>query len=243
MSTLVLPQSPAPAPDPMYTTSGPVRFVTITADLLPEELIASRRLADLKRKVVIGLAALVVLLIAGYGLSMWSTSRSKSDLASAQHQAITLQNQQKQYTPLVSAQAQATQISTALHQMMTGDLQWKDMLAKLRTAAKNGVTVDTISGTVTAGVAAGQAGTTAGLGVLNQTGKQQVGTLTLGGTAPDKNAVATFVDTLTKVKGLAAAFPASVTGGGTAGKYTYSVSVIITSDALGGRYATTTGGK
>lgn len=246
MSTTLTPRpSPRPSPGPMYTTSGPVRFVAIRADLLPEELITSRRVVRLKRKVVIGLAGLLVLLIAWYALSAWGTSGAKDALSAAQHKAVTLQNQQKQYQPLVTAQGQATQISTALTQLMAGDVQWKSMLAKVRSSAKNGVTVDSVNASMTAGAAgAGQTPTAGGLSVLNQSGKQQVGTLTITGSAPDKNAVAAYVDTLAKVKGLAAPFPASVTGVG--GKLTYSVSVIITSDALGGRYApktTTPGGK
>jgi hypothetical protein len=71
--------------------------------------------------------------------------------------------------------------------------------------------------------------------VLNQSGKLQVGSLTIIGTAPDKNAVAAYIDSLAKVAGLAAPYPASLAT--TGHTLTFSASVIITSDALGGRYA------
>jgi len=127
-----------------------------------------------------------------------------------------------------------------LTKLMAGDLPWKDLLATLRKSATGGVTITSVSGDTTAGAASATSNGAGGLGILNQSGKEQVGTLTISGSAPDKNAVATYIDTLTKVTGLAAPFPASLTG--QAGKLTFSASVIITSDALGGRYARSANG-
>ncbi|MEO6886203.1 MAG: hypothetical protein ABI232_07960 [Jatrophihabitantaceae bacterium] len=240
MTTLVYNPDSRPKPSPRL--NEPVRFVSVFANLLPDEVVASRRLGELKRRVVIGLVVLLILLIGWYALSMWGTSNAKDDLTSAQQQTTTLQAQQRTFGPLVSAQAQSVQISSALTKLMAGDVQWTEMLTTLRASAKGAITLTSITGSMTAG-AASTGASAGGLGVLNQTGKQQVGTLTLTGTAPDNNTVAAYVDTLAKVKGLAAPFPASVTG--TGGKLTFSVSVIITSDALGGRYApvTAAGGK
>lgn len=240
--TTIVTYSPDSRPKPTPRPNEPVRFVAVFADLLPDEVVASRRLGELKRRVVIGLAVLLVLLIGWYVLAMWGTSKAKDDLASAQRQTTTLQAQLRTFQPLVTAQTQSAQISSALTRLMAGDAQWTDLLTTLRASAKDGVTLTSITGSMTAG-AASVGSSASGLGVLNQTGKQQVGTLTLTGTAPDNNTVAAYVDTLAKVKGLAAPFPASVTG--TGGKLTFSVSVIITSDSLGGRYAPvpTSGGK
>jgi Tfp pilus assembly protein PilN len=242
MSTIALPDSPAPAPQ--FTSSATVRFLGVHADLMPDEVIAARRVRRVKRRVVAGLAVLLVLLVAWYGYSRWSTSRAQNDLSRAQLKAEQLRHEQHTYDPLVTAQAQSAAISHALAELMTGDLQWKDMLATLRASAKDGVSVTSISASMTSG-AAGTGQAAGGLAVLNQTGKQAVGTLTITGTAPDKNAVAAYIDTLAKVKGLAAPFPASVTG--KTGKLTFSASVLITSDALGGRFApaatATAGGK
>jgi hypothetical protein len=62
-----------------------------------------------------------------------------------------------------------------------------------------------------------------------------VGSLTIAGTSKDKRSVADYADRLAKVKGLTAPFITSVTALG--GKVTFTVNVLITSDALGGRYA------
>ena len=234
MATTMLAEAPAPEP---RAYSG--RTVTIRADLLPDEVVARRRVRELKRILMLGLAALLALLVAWYGLSVLQTSQAKSDLSTAQRQTVALQRQVQAFGPLVSAQTQSTAIRSELARLMVGDLRWKDMLATLRSHAPAGVTIGNVSGTVTSGAASVTSGSsTVGLGVLNETGHQEVGTLTISGTAPDKNSVAAYIDALTKVPGLAAPFPANVTG--TTGKVTFVANVIITSEALGGRYATTT---
>lgn len=220
------------APRPRPGTSA--RFVAVFAELLPQEVIDARRLTEFKRRIAIGLAVLLIVLIGWFALEKWGTSSANGDLSNAQGQTRQLQHQVTQYAPLISAQSGAAVIQESLTKLMAGDLQWKDMLTTLRASARHGVTLTGVTGTITAG-GTGQAATPSGLSVLNQTGKAQVGTLTITGTALDKNAVAAYVDALAQVKGLAAPFPASVTT--TSGSLTFSVSVIMTSDALGGKYA------
>jgi Tfp pilus assembly protein PilN len=239
MAVTTLPEAPSPDPRPVSPTTN--RFVTIRANLLPDEIVAKRRLGELKRRMLIVLAVLLVLLIAWYALALLRTTQANSDRSSAQRKTISLQGQVQQFAPLVAAQSQSAAIKAELTKLMVGDLQWKDMLATLRNSAKGGVVITSVSGNVTSGAASVSAGVSgAGLGVLNQSGHQQVGTLTILGTAPDKNAVAAYIDALTKVTGLAAPFPASVTG--QSGKLMFTANVIITSNALGGRYSTTTQG-
>ena len=240
MATTTLP--PAPAPEPRLVHNGPGRFVSIRASLLPTEITDKRRLGELKRRIAVGLVALIVLLVAWYAYGMFQTSQAKSNLSSAQQRNRSLISQELQFGPLVIAQTQSAQINSQLTQLMVGDVRWKDMLATLRANAVNGIKFTSVSASMTAG-AASQAGVPAGggYGVLNLSGKQQVGTLTIAGTAPDKNSVAAFIDRLSKIKGLASPFPASVSGD--KGALTFTANVIITSDALGGRYAKTQGGR
>lgn len=244
MTTLAPPPAPTPAPAPRPRPVEPVlRYPAIRANLLPDEVIASRRLAELKKRIGLGLVALVGLLVLAYGFSWWQTSGARGDLSDAQHATSQLQAKQQTFTPLLKTQQDAAAIQTALHQLMVGDVQWTQMLEVLGRAAPHGVIVDSVQATMTAGAAAAGNPGQPGIGVLNQTGAQSVGTLAITGTAPDQKSVAAFVDSLAKVKGLAAPFPASVGSQGK-GALQYSVNVLITTQALGGRYATTTpGGK
>lgn len=238
MTILHRPAEPAPPP---VEASGQSRqrVVRISANLMPGEVIGKRRGRTMQRRVLLGLALLLVLLIAGYGFTWLQTHNANDELAAAQQKAVALAAQQQQFAPLVDAQREAAQIQQTLGQLMAGDLQWSKLLDEIRSKAVDGVSVAGVTGTVTTNNAAAAPGVSDGLGVLNQTGEAQVGTVTITGTAPSKNTVAQFVDRLGTVRGLAAAFPASVTSD--TGKLTFSVNVLLTSKALGGRFTVPTG--
>jgi hypothetical protein len=153
----------------------------------------------------------------------------------------------------VNAQTESTGITNTLAQLMSGDLQWPALIAHLRSVAPSGTSLTSITGSVTSGTttnasANGATGIT-GLQILNQTGQLAVGSLTITGTAKDKNAVAAFADKLLTIPGMAAPLVTSVSGA--KGTITFSINTLITSDALGGRFAPTpaagsttqTGGK
>jgi len=234
MTTLVMPHGPTPSPEPVHTPSGPIRYVAVRANLLPDELVTSRRSGALKHRVLAGLGAVLAIMIVWYGITLWGTSSARHDLSTARNQNKTMQAQQTKYDKLVQAQQQTTAIKGALAQLMAGDLQWKDMLASLRGAAPHGVKIDSISGTT--GVAANATTSGAGIGVFNTTGKANVGTLTITGTAPNKDQVAAYVDALGGVQGVAAVYPTSATTAGSG--VSFAISALITSDALGGRFST-----
>lgn len=239
MTTTVVP--PAAEPQDPITDAGPL--IDVFANLLPDEIVAGRRLAELKRRLLLGVAALLAVLILVYGFSWLQTHQARSTLSSANRHAASMQRQLLTFDPLITAQSASAGIQQTLRTLMTEDLQWKDMLAKVRGAAAGSVAVQTVAATLTGvgvqGVA--PAPIAGGLPVLNTTSALPVGTLTITGTAADKNSIAAFVDKLGKVSGLAAALPANVTG--TAGKLTYSVDVLITTEALGGRFTTPAVGK
>jgi Tfp pilus assembly protein PilN len=244
MATTMTPPSPPPAP-----TAGPkpggrgVRFVAVRASLLPDEVISTRRTQLVRKQVLLGLVIVVGLMIAWFGLSWWQTSSSHSDLDDAQHRTVALQNQQHEFAPLVNAQAQASTIRTQLQKLMVGDLSWKSMLTVLRSKAPAGVHLTTVTGKVTTPTS--KNGGTVASGVLNQTGKLSIGSLNVTGTARDQRSVAAYADRLATVKGLTAPLISSVSAADHT--LTFTVELIITTDAFGGRYAvspvtSTTGG-
>jgi Tfp pilus assembly protein PilN len=228
-------ERPAAAPRP---SPGELRFVAVRANLMPAEVVSKRQTEAVRKQVLLGLLVVAVLLVGWYGLSWWQTSAANSDLHAAQRQGGTLQKQQRTYAPLVDAQSQTQQIQTRLHRLMTGDLSWRDLLATLRTQAPAGLSLTSVTGTITTGVAASapQPGSTTG---------DAVGQLTLGGTARGKNDVAAYSDRLAKVNGLAAPLITNVTVN--SGRTTFTMTVALTPAILGGRYSAAaghrTGGK
>lgn len=231
-TTLIPPTPPAPRPAP---GNDVVRFVAIRADLLPDEVRSARQTVALRHRVLIALCVVVALLVGWYGYSWWQTSSARNDLSAAQHKGDGLQSQVLEFTPLVRAQSQVQAIQAQLRLLMTGDLSWQSLLGTLRAKAPHGVEITAVSGTVNAAAAGGTASS------LNRSGSPTVGQLTVTGSAPDKRTTAAYADALGTVKGLTAPLITSVTSANNA--VTFTVSLLITSDALGGRYATPTGGR
>lgn len=239
------PNRPRPAVE-----SDPPPLLSLRANLLPDEIVAARRVDVVRRRVLLGLVALVALLVLGYAGSWWQTHTAENDLASAQNEASSLQRQVNAFGPLVTAQSHTSGIRGQLQQVMVGDLPWKSMLTTLRTNAPAGVSLTGVDGVVTIGTvastgAAGAAGAAGAPGTQPlPAGLTQVGTLTLNGTARDERSVADYADSLTHAKSLALPFVSSVTQA-QKGSVTFSMTVVITSDALGGRFkqaaASTTG--
>jgi hypothetical protein len=214
------------------------RFVQVFADLMPEEVVSGRRAHKKVREVIIALFALVVLLGAWYAVTVIQTARAGNELTQTQAESVALQHEVQGFGPLISAQSQSAAIQATLARIMTGDLQWAALLGHLGPSGSSSVKLTTVTGTMTtSATSTGSRPNTGGMGVLNTSGQRQVGTLTINGTAADKNAIAAYTDGLTKITGLVSPFPASVSG--KPGDLTFSINVILTSDALGGRFSAT----
>jgi Tfp pilus assembly protein PilN len=223
----------SPSPATSRPTSGEIRFVAIRANLMPDEVLSARQVVVVRKQVLLGLVAVLVMLIAWFAASWWQTRAANDELADAQRQGLALQSQQTQFTPLVQAQAQIANIRSELEQVMVGDLSWKAMLTTVRDKAPAGVTLQSIAGSVTSA--------SSGPGdVLNQTGSASIGELTLNGQAPDKRTVAAYADALSRVSGVTAPLISAVQA--STSDVTFTITALITSDALGGRYATATDG-
>lgn len=221
--------SPAPA-DPAKR----LRFVDIRADLMPDEVISARRTEVVRRRVLLGLGLVVALLIAGYGSSWLQTHSVKSDLSSLDRSNAALQSEQSDFAKLVTTENSANTVQSQLRTLMAGDLPWSSMLQKIHRALPSGTSVTSVQGSVPSTLSGGGGAATT-VNPLNQSGEQQVGTLTLTGAAPSKSAVAKYADNLGRITGVAAATPTSVAT--TSGSLTYTITALITSSALGGRYA------
>lgn len=239
MTALATPPAAVTRPRPGDET----RVVVVFANLLPDEVVNARRLRGLQRNIVIGLFLLVVLLIGVYAVSWWQTENARTSLADQDQRTTALTHHLDDYGPLLAAQARVASIGTTLSTLMQTDLSWRDLINRLEKQAPNGVAISGVTGSVanpTSSTAA--ADPTSGLGLLNNSGKAAIGTLTITGTTHDKRELATFVDGLASVRGVTVPLPASVTG--SKGTLTYSINALITVDALGGRYTpSTAGGK
>ena len=213
-ATSELPETPPPA--------RTMRILPIRANLLPEEIINSRREGKVRRRVVTALAMFTALLVAWYGVATYEASLAKDDLVAAEDDTRSLTRQQNAFSELVKTQTESKAITSQLQTLLANDLRWSTLLASLQSAAPAGVKVTGVTGALAAEKDAKQAS------------GGPVGTLTITGAAPSKDALAAYVDALAKVSGFANPFPTDASEQDA--RVEFTVRLDITEAALGGRY-------
>jgi len=210
----------------------------IVANLLPPEVLAARRVRVLRKLVVAALAVVVLLGAGGYGYAFWQARSAKSDLHAAQDQTTQLQLQQRKYGAVVQLQNQAAQIKSQLGGLLSADVN----VPKLATAimalspAKSSLTkLDVEVTTASAQPASSNADSS---GVLDTSGHQHIGTITVTGTVHSIDDVATYVTRLSGLPGIVEVFPASQQNDGKL--VTYSIEMTMTDQLYSNRFAAAT---
>ncbi|OLB77079.1 MAG: hypothetical protein AUI14_17160 [Actinobacteria bacterium 13_2_20CM_2_71_6] len=217
------------APSEPGSAASALRIPPIAANLLPQEIVESRRARRVRRLVVSALAVVVVLLAGWYGLASYETAAARSGLAGAESEAQRLVQQQHNYAELVGTQTESKAITAQLATLLADDLQWSHLITSLQQAAPGGVQVTGVTG-VLATAANGGGATTRVAG----TTEKPVGTLTVTGVGGTNDVVAAYVDALGKVCGLANPLLAGATQAKDGVQFT--VRLDITKAALGGRH-------
>lgn len=215
---------PGPVPPP-----AAVPLAHVTANLLPDVVLARRALRHLRRRLVFGLLSLVLLIGLGYALTWQQTQSAQGDLAGEQQRIAALNSRVSSFAPVVAAQADIASIRTQLAGATADDLSWATLLDRLARALPGGMAVTALTGDVT-GASTGTSTTGA------VTVPDAVGTLTITGVTRDYRLVAQYADRLARIHGLTAVQPASVTGQGN-GLLQYTIDLSFTKALLGGRFA------
>lgn len=224
-------------PDASGTDRGP-RLWTLAADLLPEEIVQSRRDRRVRRTVLATLAVFAVVLISWCVLARYQTSQATAELTQAQRQADVLRARQHGYSEVVSIQAESATINARLAALLANDLQWTTLLSAVQQLAPHGVQLTAITGSLPNGSSAAADSTV--IQLPNSTGEKTVGSLAVSGSGTSKALIASYVDALARVAGLGNPVLSGVTLAD--GALQFSVHLDITQSMLGGRY-TTDGGE
>lgn len=230
MATTLMPNDPATSPQHVS------RLLTISARLLPEEIVAARR-ARRTRNWVLVILVLVVALLAGWYLrAVDEKNDADEELQVLAIQVTDLQRSlNKDYADVVDVRSQTTTLDKQLKTVMADDLPWAVLLDTLiRAAAAEDVQLTGISGSLTPDAAAATSGT--GTALPSTSGATTIGTLTLTGTAPDKRSVAAFVVRLGTLRTLANPYLTSATEADNGVQY--SLQVDITDASRCGRFTT-----
>jgi hypothetical protein len=233
-STTLMPLDPALSPQRVS------RVLTISANLLPDEIVAGRRARRTRAWVLVLLMLVVAGLGGWYVLAERDLRAANDELATVSGEVTELQRRQTDYTPVVDVQAETTAITKQLGTLLADDLSWATLTDTLRdTGSAAGVTVTGMSGALN-GTEAGAPGA---VSLPGASGSRTVGTVTVTGSAPDKPTVAKYVDSLSGLTLVANPYLTSVAEAD--GKVQFTLTVDIASQALCGRFTTAckTGGK
>jgi Tfp pilus assembly protein PilN len=233
MATILMP------PEPAAPAEQAPRMLTIAVNLLPPEIVGSRRGRQARRRVISALAAFTVLLGAGFGAASYQTSLARSELSSAQSDVERLSRQQKPFGELIGAQNESRAIGTQLSVLLAGDLQWSNLLSSVQAATPQGVQLTELSGALTPANGAGAGNGSASSRLPGTSAEKLIGTLTITGTSTGKPAVAAYLDTLATLPGLAN--PLLVSAAPQNGVFTFVARLDVTGSALGGRFTATNG--
>jgi Tfp pilus assembly protein PilN len=214
--------------DPAVSPQRVNRILTIRANLLPSEIIASRNASRIR----FGLLGAVLLAVILVGAWYVHALRVKSE-AEGSRQAITDQIQAAQvairsHQDVTDAVSQRDEINETLRKLLANDLPWTTLLDRVRAASPDGLVITTINGSLD-----------------DDPNILTVGTLNIDGTAPDKKTVARYIDTLRKMEGITNPYVTTVNRDNTSNLFSFSLTAGITTESLCGKWTETckTGGK
>jgi hypothetical protein len=177
----------------------------IVADLTPPELTNVRWIAVLRRRILAGLVAVVLLCAAGYVYAYKQHSSASDGAAAASAQTIDLQRAQSKYSGITQIEGAVTAIRAQIAQVMVDDVDVAHLTAAIRGALPSSMTIQNLTVTLTSTATAG-ATTSQG---LDASGRPEVGTLTISGGGRTLDDLPTFVDRLASLPGVVNVLPSS----------------------------------
>jgi hypothetical protein len=210
----------------------------IVADLTPPELVESRRLRHL-RKLLAGVIGFVLVLCALGYVYAWrqhSAASDSLDAANARHAQLTAQ--QARYAGVTNIESISSGIQAKITSLMQQDVDVARFVAAVREAAPTTVAITQLQVTFSSG-----SQSTAPGGVQQVDGHAVIGKVTLSGSGHTLNDLASFVDRLSAVPGVADIFPGSNATGDKGSATTFNVTFDMTDQLYSHRYDASNGSK
>lgn len=213
----------------------------IVANLLPPEVVSSRRVRAIRKRMMFVLIAVLVLAAAGYGYAFWQARSAESSLTAEQSRTTQLAVQQHRYAAVTEIHTNVSNVNSQLSKLMVGDVDVPALVEHIAGELPPGTALNEV--TVTLGSGTQQNGSSSSLS-LDTSGRSHIGTVSLLGTATHLADVATFVDALNGVTGLVDVTPisnAAASDKGTASKFT--VQLNLTAEVLTHEFDSSKAGK
>ncbi|MFF9565292.1 hypothetical protein ACF1AJ_18235 [Leifsonia sp. NPDC014704] len=198
-------------------------------DLLPDEIRALRRSSATRRALGLGVAAVLVLTIAGVGGSGLLAASASSRLRAAQNATTELLAQQGKYVEVRKVQDEIKTVEAAQKVGASTEIDWRDYLVKVQQTLPATVSLQTITIDSASPLVAYAQATAPLQGA-------RVATLTISAHSPQLPQVPSWLDALRSLPGFVDAVPGSVTLDEQSGEYTVNITMHIDQDAYSKRF-------
>lgn len=198
----------------------------IAVDLTPGEIVNTRKVRSLKKVIVAGLGLVLILCLGVTAMTLLDKADAQDSYDAAQATTVDLQTQAAKYADITAMQATVVQVEAEVSTLMASDVDFVNLMARIRTALPLGVTISTETIALAppaADPAADPAAPPAAPGTT------VIGTVTLVGSGGAIKDLASFVTNLIGLRGVVDVVPTSTSK--TEEGIDYSVDLNIT-DAL-----------
>jgi hypothetical protein len=219
--------------DPAISLQRSTRILTISASLLPEEIVAARQARRTRAWVIAVVTVVACLCGAWFAHAVQQKRAADTELTTAMTAVTDLQRDQRGFAETVKVRNDTAALTVQLKTVMANDLDWAVLLETLRSAGTpsrieiigaNGMLAD-----------AGGAAAAPSAVLPSADAVTSIGSLVVTGSGPDKKAVAAYADALGKESALTNPYVTSVASAEEGG-VTFSLKVDMTPAALCGRF-------
>ncbi len=226
MTTTLIPIDPAISPQ--WST----RILTISANLLPEEIVAARQARRTRAWVIVAVVVVACMCAAWFAYALYEKQEADKELAAAATTVTDLQRDQREFSETVRVQSDTAQLTEQLTTVMAKDLDWAALLAALRSAGTpSRIALTGINSTLNDTDAATTSNPLPRTEAVGSTGQ-----ITLTGGAPDKKAVAAYADALAKQSVVTNPYITNVTNVTDGNGVTFSLKADLPQTSLCGRF-------
>lgn len=175
----------------------------IVANLIPPELVESRWVAVLQRRIALGLALTAVLCAAGYAYAVVQVRSATDEAQAANERTVYLNRSADKYVGITQIETTVTGLDSQLATVMANDVDVAGVVASIRRDLPTSMSMETISLTLSS------ESTTEDTAMLDRSGRPTIGTVTISGSGKGLDDLPSFVDGLSAVRGFANVLPTS----------------------------------
>jgi hypothetical protein len=219
-------------------SGGPIEGLVIGGEprvhLLPPQVLARKKGRALRRRLGVGLIAVIILVVLGIGLASLSLASSQSALLTAQQESSSILQEQAKYGDVLKVKADAATIQSGQKQATAQEILWQPFISSFEATLPADASITTLSASIDSPFAVAPPVT-----VPLEGPRVATVTATL---AMDQSDIAGWLDTLPALKGFVDVTPNSVTLVPDADNYAVSITLHLSKDALADRFTKDAGG-